>query len=301
MFRGGICLSDEEEEQQEVEAKVEKPEMKEANKVETQKTVTVETKSEGEKLQGELPVVTGDQVKQLGTLSALSVKAIPLGKPSPYQKNVFIDSEVMKKKGRRSPGQWNALFNPKQSKQLKREVRSSSASFSMVSNIVPSAAQKSGETAGMTLEDAAARALEKLKPKEASETVNFAGQLVNVVKGTAETSATAKLQSQGSQAAGEAGKAVNSKRSQSQLDKIVESVHKKHKSINTLEKSSLDWEKYKKDANLETEELKKYKEKGYVEKQLFMQRVDQRVFEKEKENRQILREYRERNAPQQQK
>ena len=77
----------------------------------------------------------------------------------------------------------------------------------------------------------------------------------------------------------------------SALDVMVEGISKK-RGVTTVEKSHFDWEKYKREKALE-EELKDAAQKGVVEKQEFLHRVDERLFEKEKEERDKERARRE--------
>lgn len=116
--------------------------------------------------------------------------------------------------------------------------------------------------------DSAIKALESLNKKETLEKVKFGNETV-LVESTKE------------------------QKKKTGIDSMVDKIKGVKRSINTLEKSSLDWERLKKDGKVELSELKKFKEDGYVEKQLFLQRVDERVFEQEKKQRQILRDYRD--------
>jgi len=70
----------------------------------------------------------------------------------------------------------------------------------------------------------------------------------------------------------------------------------KEPKINTLEKSRLDWEEFKKNEKIE-EDLKilsKGKE-SFLERQAFLERADLRQFEIEKDMRNKERKYRELN------
>jgi hypothetical protein len=79
------------------------------------------------------------------------------------------------------------------------------------------------------------------------------------------------------------------------LDEMIEGISKK-RGITTVEKSSYDWEKYKEEKNLK-DELKDASKAGYVEKQEFLHRVDERQFEQEKATRERERAIRDANAP----
>lgn len=56
------------------------------------------------------------------------------------------------------------------------------------------------------------------------------------------------------------------------------------KKVSTIEKSSLDWDKFKETEGLE-DELHLYTKDGYLEKQDFLTRVDHKQFELEKAER----------------
>lgn len=58
--------------------------------------------------------------------------------------------------------------------------------------------------------------------------------------------------------------------------------------MSTIQKSSMDWVKFKKDQKLE-DELTMQTKDGYLEKQAFLQRADVRQFEVEKELREKKR------------
>ena len=62
-----------------------------------------------------------------------------------------------------------------------------------------------------------------------------------------------------------------------ELDTLVKSVESK-KSLTTIDKSSYDWDKYKEKEGIK-EEVEEAKKNGYIEKQEFLLRVDQRQFE----------------------
>mmetsp|Transcript_8017 Transcript_8017/g.9195 ORF Transcript_8017/g.9195 Transcript_8017/m.9195 type:complete len:307 (+) Transcript_8017:341-1261(+) len=120
---------------------------------------------------------------------------------------------------------------------------------------------------------AAKLALEKTGQTTVEKQVKFAGGVMNVTKIV-------------EKASDEAAKEVERKEKEAKetaLDKVVNQIGEK-KGISTLEKSSFDWDKYKKEKGIE-EELEKYAKDGYVEKQEFLNRVDQRKFEQEKEER----------------
>jgi len=64
---------------------------------------------------------------------------------------------------------------------------------------------------------------------------------------------------------------------------VVGSLSKKQK-LSTLEKSKHDWDSFKKEKGLE-DELRNNSKDGYLSKQEFLQRVDYRTWENERELR----------------
>eukprot|EP00026_Physarum_polycephalum_P004427 Phypoly_transcript_04446.p2 GENE.Phypoly_transcript_04446~~Phypoly_transcript_04446.p2 ORF type:complete len:257 (-),score=85.96 Phypoly_transcript_04446:141-911(-) len=75
----------------------------------------------------------------------------------------------------------------------------------------------------------------------------------------------------------------------SALDNLVSSMSKKSNKLSVMDKSKLDWDKYK-TATGSNEELAHQKKNGYLEKVAFLQRTDERRFEIEKQQRQSVRE-----------
>ncbi|CAH0493387.1 unnamed protein product [Peronospora farinosa] len=67
------------------------------------------------------------------------------------------------------------------------------------------------------------------------------------------------------------------------LDKVLDALVEPKK-VSTIEKSSLDWDKFKEKEGIE-EELTQYTKDGYIEKQQFLQRLDLKRFEIEKAER----------------
>ena len=65
------------------------------------------------------------------------------------------------------------------------------------------------------------------------------------------------------------------------LDTIIDGL-KGPTTVSTVEKTSFDWEKYKTEKGI-TEDVEKYTKDGYLTKQDFLNRVDLRQFEMEKE------------------
>ncbi|KAL3663566.1 hypothetical protein V7S43_011452 [Phytophthora oleae] len=67
------------------------------------------------------------------------------------------------------------------------------------------------------------------------------------------------------------------------LDKVLQALDEPKK-VSTIEKSSLDWDKFKEKEGIE-DELTQYTKDGYIEKQEFLQRLDHKRFELEKAER----------------
>ncbi|CAH1129349.1 unnamed protein product [Ceutorhynchus assimilis] len=105
----------------------------------------------------------------------------------------------------------------------------------------------------------------------------FAGEEVKVEKEVDPNSAEARLLSK----APVKKKAANL----NGLGNVLNQLGKKQK-ISTLEKTKLDWEKFKKDENIIEElEIHNKGKDGYLDKQDFLQRADVRRFEIEKDVR----------------
>lgn len=150
---------------------------------------------------------------------------------------------------------------------------------------------------------------EQPKTVTIKETYDFAGEEVVVEKEVAADSREARifLKSQAQQLEGEqegtgttgvtmattastappvsaSSKSITAgmKRS-SGLSSVLQSIGKKPK-MSTLEKSRLDWVKYKREEGLQ-DELSQHSKDGYLEKQDFLYRADLRQFELEREAR----------------
>ena len=111
-----------------------------------------------------------------------------------------------------------------------------------------------------------------------SEDVKFAGEIIQVTK-KKEKSDVIDLENQ----------------TKSGLSEMIDGISKK-RGITTVEKSSYDWEKYKEENKLQ-EELQDASKAGFVEKQAFLHRVDERQFEIERSIRERERVLREASAP----
>ncbi|XP_044755240.1 craniofacial development protein 1 [Coccinella septempunctata] len=119
-----------------------------------------------------------------------------------------------------------------------------------------------------------------------TEIFEFAGEEVKVEKEVPKDSAEARL-------LGTSSCSNNTKVKKggnlSGIGSVLSQIGKKKK-ISTLEKTKLDWDRFKKDENLEEELNNHNKGKdGYLERQDFLQRADLRRFEIEKEIRTVER------------
>lgn len=114
------------------------------------------------------------------------------------------------------------------------------------------------------------------------KTVKYAGKDLRVTKVVDANSAEATA------AAAEA-KEQSAKRvaPESKLDDVLVALQQP-KSISTVEKSSYDWDKFKNENKL-NDELAEATKTGYLEKQDFLNRVDHRQFELEKQQREVER------------
>ncbi|XP_045462649.1 craniofacial development protein 1 [Harmonia axyridis] len=119
-----------------------------------------------------------------------------------------------------------------------------------------------------------------------TEIFEFAGEEVKVEKEVSKDSVEARLL--GSSSSSDTNK-VRKKGSLSGIGSVLSQLGKKKK-ISTLEKTKLDWDRFKKDENLEEELNNHNKGKdGYLDRQDFLQRADLRRFEIEKEIRTVER------------
>ncbi|KAF2892918.1 hypothetical protein ILUMI_13254 [Ignelater luminosus] len=135
--------------------------------------------------------------------------------------------------------------------------------------------------------------VDKVEPQKkikVTEVYKFAGEEFKVEKEISADSSDARLATSTSKANSSRKSAVGGR-----LNSILGSLGKKQK-INTLEKSKLDWEQFKKDEDIQ-DELQAYSKSkdGYLEKQDFLERADLRRFEIEKGIRNTLRNNRMNN------
>ncbi|KAK4876951.1 hypothetical protein RN001_009457 [Aquatica leii] len=133
--------------------------------------------------------------------------------------------------------------------------------------------------------------IEPTKTKNAkvkvTEILKFAGEEIHVEKEVNKTDSDTKVLNKPS--------GSNGPKPRSGLSSVLNQLGKKTK-INTLEKSKLDWDKFKKEEQIE-DELSAYSKSkdGYLERQDFLQRADVRRFEIEKNIRNNLRSNRVNN------
>jgi hypothetical protein len=110
---------------------------------------------------------------------------------------------------------------------------------------------------------------------QVAEEVMFAGKSVAVFRSV----------DKGSDAA-EAAKAAQAKAAQqSTLDRVVQELKHPKKAISAVEKSSYDWDKFKEDKGIAEEIERTAAQQSFVDKQAFLNRVDQRTFEVERAER----------------
>ncbi|KAF5306428.1 hypothetical protein FQR65_LT07340 [Abscondita terminalis] len=125
------------------------------------------------------------------------------------------------------------------------------------------------------------------KKVKVTEIFKFAGEEIEVEKEVIKTDGENKVLNKPS--------GSNGPKTKGGLSSVLNQLGKKTK-INTLEKSKLDWDKFKKEEKIE-DELSAYgkSKDGYLERQDFLQRADLRRFEIEKGIRNSLRNNRVNN------
>jgi len=133
---------------------------------------------------------------------------------------------------------------------------------------------------------AAKAALAMAGKMEVEEKVRFAGQSISVVRSVDKSSKEAQA----------ALTEAQTTQGQSALDQIVDELKNPTKAISAVAKSSYDWDKFKHDQGL-TEQLANASKDGYVEKQAFLHRVDARTFEVERAERDKARAMAALHAP----
>lgn len=134
-----------------------------------------------------------------------------------------------------------------------------------------------------------------IKKQIVTETVEFAGEKINVIKEIAVESTSTKVQSPANKppARGVGFGATLTKRpiggGGGGLSSVLGQIGKKSK-ISTLEKTKLDWNSFKRTEGIDEEIQTHNKGKaGYLERQDFLQRTDVRQFQIEKNLRQTKR------------
>ncbi|CAM9342820.1 unnamed protein product [Chrysoparadoxa australica] len=115
------------------------------------------------------------------------------------------------------------------------------------------------------------------KQVEITEVKKFAGREIAVTRKVVEGSAEEA-----------AAKAKESKKKQGGLDGVLAAMNAP-KAISTVDKSSMDWDKFKQEEGLEGELALVTKGGGYLNKQDFLLRCDNRQFEQERDARQAAR------------
>ena len=121
----------------------------------------------------------------------------------------------------------------------------------------------------------------QLQRKVITETKSFAGQQISIQKVVMQpvtiTTATSEPKE-------------NTPKT-SNLDTILTNIENSNNKISTIEKSNADWETYKQEQNIDGEEFEKRAtgNESYLNKKEFLQRVDVRRFEQEKEERERKR------------
>ncbi|CAN0406329.1 unnamed protein product [Phaeothamnion confervicola] len=124
---------------------------------------------------------------------------------------------------------------------------------------------------------AAVAAARKPQKVEVTETKKFAGREVALTRKVAEGSAEHKRLAAAAAAAATKPAAA--------IDRVLQQLDVP-KAITTVEKSSVDWENFKEKEGLDEELAKVTKDgAGYLHRQDFLQRVDVRQFEKERDVR----------------
>mmetsp|Transcript_18135 Transcript_18135/g.23866 ORF Transcript_18135/g.23866 Transcript_18135/m.23866 type:complete len:276 (-) Transcript_18135:212-1039(-) len=121
------------------------------------------------------------------------------------------------------------------------------------------------------------KAAAQVKKVQVSEVVNFAGKATEVRRTMTAMDANATQQP----------RSENSKAKASGVDKVLAGLQEPKK-ISTITKSSVDWENFKEEEGV-SDELQKATKDGYLVKQDFLQRCDERLFETEKDFRTQIR------------
>jgi len=113
------------------------------------------------------------------------------------------------------------------------------------------------------------------------ETVRFGGEKVTVSRFVDKSSAEAASAAAASSSGSNNKNAKNSSQPRSSgLDAMIEGISRK-RGITTVEKSSHDWQAFKREKHLD-DELKDAAKTGFVNKEAFLARVDDRTFELER-------------------
>ncbi|XP_061450042.1 craniofacial development protein 1 [Rhineura floridana] len=156
-----------------------------------------------------------------------------------------------------------------------------------------------GQASCCTQKDKLAEEKNSCKPQEAAkgaekgkvaitEVFDFAGEEVRVTKEVDATSKEAQffLKQQEQKTAGSASPTVSGVKRPSGMSSLLGKMGTKKQKLSTLEKSKLDWETFKEEEGI-SEELAIHNrgKEGYLERKAFLERVDHRQFEHERDIR----------------
>lgn len=121
--------------------------------------------------------------------------------------------------------------------------------------------------------EAAKRLIQNAAKSDVSKVVKFAGKKMSLTNASSTTQAAKPKKDE--------------KSMPNSVDKILEAIQDPKK-ITTVEKSSYDWDRFKKEKGLD-ETFEKRAQNGYVSKKEFLNRVDWRKFESERKVREAER------------
>jgi len=172
-----------------------------------------------------------------------------------------------------------AKAKDKQKQKLLASIFGKTAASQLVDGAAAAAPKKAKAAAGK----GKAKPIVRLAKVTNTKTMKFAGQTVTVKSSGGIGVAKAQAPAGGGGGGGGGG-----------LSDMLNAI-KGPKAISTVTKSAADWDTYKQDEGLE-ETLEGAEKKGYLAKQDFLDRVDQRKFELEKGQRETDRRKRERST-----
>ncbi|KAF6018759.1 Cfdp1 [Bugula neritina] len=172
-------------------------------------------------------------------------------------------------------------------KEVKEKARTDALWASFLSDVGPKA--KAPEKK-VDVKEAVSRSPAVSKPKgtvKVTKVFDFAGETVRVDKEIAADTTESKATANGDPPSGSLGAQLGSSATKRPggLGAVLGFISKKQK-ISTLDKSKLDWEKYKAEQGITTELKNHANSKGsYLERKEFLERADQRQFEQERDAR----------------